>query len=229
VWHNQFSETGCYCRDNCYSRLRLRKEPVEHIHAVHSPRKSTARDSWELDIPEPTGWNILQKWLAMKPYMSHKVQVITRVDEASRFTFCGWCQNWIEEGAALLSHVVFNYEAIFHLSDYVNCFLCSVQQDLWFIFLCWNCNLNLLLGCALEMIYASTNWQFQRISDISRWDIILLSQCINKIPKWEPAKMMDWWWRAKGMACRITRSDNYTATLKIKFCSIQWKLVSGVL
>jgi hypothetical protein len=32
--------------------------------------------------------------------------------------------------------------------------------------------------------------------------------------------MMDWWWRSKGMARQITRSDIYRATLKFKFCDV---------
>jgi len=53
-WHRQFVETGCLCKDKSPGRPRVSDDNIERVReaSLRSPRKSVARASRELDMPE---------------------------------------------------------------------------------------------------------------------------------------------------------------------------------
>jgi len=63
-------ETGCLCKGKSPGRPRVSDDSIERVREAfqRNPRKSAARASKELDMPNITVWKVLRKRLCFKPY-----------------------------------------------------------------------------------------------------------------------------------------------------------------
>jgi len=64
-WNRQFVETGCSCKGKSPGRPRVFDDNIERVREafLRSPRKSVARASRELDMPNITVWKVRNKFL----------------------------------------------------------------------------------------------------------------------------------------------------------------------
>ena len=93
--YNWFLENGCVshrgpgqCR-SCVADETIKNVP--QIFVVRSPRKSTKRDSLELNIPRTTIWKILEKRLLCQPYSLQLVQALSDGDKHNNMRFVVKC------------------------------------------------------------------------------------------------------------------------------------------
>ncbi|GFO23842.1 transposable element tc3 transposase [Plakobranchus ocellatus] len=84
------------------------------------PKKSTRRCSQELQPPQRTVCKILRKCLKFTPYKLQLVQKLYPRDKGARFEFYHIVQDAIENDSDLLSKIIINDEANFHLSGKIN-------------------------------------------------------------------------------------------------------------
>jgi hypothetical protein len=63
--YRQFVETGCLCKSRSPGRPRVPDVNIERVREAFqgSPRKSVARASKELGVPNMTVWKVFRKWL----------------------------------------------------------------------------------------------------------------------------------------------------------------------
>ena len=96
--HNVKRQGVCGKRKST-GRPSVTEQQVEKVRQafVRSPRKSTARGSRELGIPQPTVWRILRKRLKLKPYRLTLLQKLQPNDHHRRTTFCTELQALMEE------------------------------------------------------------------------------------------------------------------------------------
>jgi hypothetical protein len=77
-------------------------------------------------MPSTTVWQILKKHLHMKPYRLQLLQAVSENDKEARTTFCVDCLGVISGVENLMSMVVFNDKATFHVSGKVNAHNCCI-------------------------------------------------------------------------------------------------------
>ena len=118
---NKFRCTGFVGNEQRSRWPPVSPQRVERVREsiIRSPKASTCRLRHELNIPKSTVWKVLHYTLKKKAY---HIQVLHRLEEedyAARQAMCYvLCRAAAEED--LMNHVLFSYEATFHLSGLVN-------------------------------------------------------------------------------------------------------------
>ena len=62
AWYEQFTETGCLCKQKSSGRPLTAEVDVEQVQAsfLHSPKKSTGNAAKELSMSKTTVWRVLR-------------------------------------------------------------------------------------------------------------------------------------------------------------------------
>jgi hypothetical protein len=110
AWYNQFTETGCLCKQKLSGRPFTAEYDVERVQAsfLHSPKKSTATAAKELSMLKTTVWRVLHKRLVFKPYRIQMVQQWSDEDHRRRLHFCLQLQDLMSSDDHFLEKVQFS-------------------------------------------------------------------------------------------------------------------------
>jgi len=122
AWYNQFTETGCLCKQKSSGRPSTAEDDVERVRAsfLYSPKKSTGTAAMELSMSKKTAWRVLRKRLMFKPYCIQMVQQLSDEDHRRRLDFCLHLKDFMSSDDHFVEKVQFSDEATFHVSGSVN-------------------------------------------------------------------------------------------------------------
>jgi hypothetical protein len=90
AWYEQFTETGCLCKQKSSGCPLTAEDDTERVQAsfMHSPKKSTGTAAKEQSMLKTTAWRVLHKRLVFKPYRIQMVLQLSDEDHRCRLDFC---------------------------------------------------------------------------------------------------------------------------------------------
>jgi DNA-dependent RNA polymerase auxiliary subunit epsilon len=120
-WRKKSKTTECLCKGKNPGRPSVCDKHVERVRGIYqrSSKKSTARASLGLQIPQRTVRKILRKLLKMNPYKLQFIQILSDQGKLTRRDFCTEMQERCEEDD-FSERLILSDESTFHISGKVN-------------------------------------------------------------------------------------------------------------